>query len=166
MPLLPELLRKFGYTTFATGKWQNGRQWFERSFSHGDEIFIGAGGEPDELIGFDFVKTGEYAETNGHRLKDHPNEVVASAMTAFLENRPRGKPFFAYVGFNASKNPQDLPEKFRLMYAQNQPPLPKNFLSEHPFGIGSGGSEALNKKRGPRRRRGAKLWCTSPVTMA
>lgn len=44
-------------------------------------------------MGFDFDKTGEYAETNGHRLKAHPNEVVASPVTAFLENRPRGKTF-------------------------------------------------------------------------
>lgn len=34
-------------------------------FSSTDQ-FIGAGGEPDELMGFDFDKTGEYAYANGH----------------------------------------------------------------------------------------------------
>ncbi len=136
MPLLPGTLRHAGYSTFATGMWQNGHRWFKQSFSQGDEICFGPRGENADPALFDFDESGEYAEANGHRPGNDFNETFAAAATSFLKNRPRGKPFFAYVSFSAPCDLQCVPSKYRSMYASNQPPLPQNVLRKHPFDIG------------------------------
>ncbi|GEM_PF-2473517 len=135
MPLLPEILRNAGYATFATGKWQNGHRWFERSFSHGDEIIFGTGENEGELEVFDFDETGAYAETAGHRPVGNLNENFAEATATFLRDRPRGKPFFAYVSFSAPTVPQDVPQGYRSLYAAKQPQAPANYLREQPIDI-------------------------------
>lgn len=136
MPLLPETLRNVGYSTFATGTWQNGRPWFKQSFSHGDEICFGLRGENADRALFDFDESGEYAEAAGHHPDGNVNEMFAAAATSFLKNRPRGKPFFAYVSFSSPCDPQSVPLEYRLKYASKQPPLPQNVLRVHPFDIG------------------------------
>jgi len=83
---------------------------------------------------FDFDETGEYAADSVHELNGRPNEVVAGTVTAFLANRPRGKPFFAYAGFTASTDPRSFPEECRSMYSQSASPLPPNFSSEQLLG--------------------------------
>src|SRR5262245_26493065 len=40
-PLLPEVLRKGGYSTFATGKWHNGEPAFLRAFPDARSVFFG-----------------------------------------------------------------------------------------------------------------------------
>ena len=133
MPLLPEILRKRGYATFATGKWQNGTAWFQRAFSHGEDIFFGDMGNHQGLWVHDHDATGEYAEKQSHMIKGFSSEVFAQAAVAFLENRPRGKPFFAYVGFTAPHDPRNPPNG----YHSKSPSLPKNYLREHPFDNGA-----------------------------
>src|SRR5690606_29288009 len=38
---MPEYFKNNGYETFGTGKWHNGKESFNRSFSTGDNIFFG-----------------------------------------------------------------------------------------------------------------------------
>lgn len=133
MPLLPEVLRERGYTTFATGKWQNGREWFNRGFSHGDEIFFGDMGNHEGLEVHDYDPTGEYPAEASHQIKGYSSEAFAKAAIDFLQERPRGKPFFAYVSFTAPHDPRNPPSGYRT----SLPPLPENFVAQHGFDNGS-----------------------------
>lgn len=65
--------------------------------------------------------------------------MIADAAIDFLNNKAGKyavKPFFMYVGFTAPHDPRDAPDKYRQMYYKNKPPLPKNFLPQHPFDNG------------------------------
>ena len=42
-------------------------------------------------------------------------------------------PFFLYVSFMAPHDPRNPPQKYREIYYKKRPPLPKNFLPQHPF---------------------------------
>jgi len=139
---LPELLRKAGYFTFATGKWHNDRAAWIRSFDYGDNIFFGAmhfpsdGGHEHPLL-FHFDPTGNYpyeAMFHGDRFS---SVMYADAAVDFIQNLPAGSaPFFAYVAFTAPHDPRTPPPPYDTMYDPAQIPLPDNFLPEHPFDDG------------------------------
>jgi arylsulfatase A-like enzyme len=63
-------------------------------------------------------------------------EVFSSATIGFLKNRPKEKPFFAYLSFKTPHDPRVVPPKFHQMYEADKLPLPPNFLPEHPFDNG------------------------------
>jgi hypothetical protein len=64
------------------------------------------------------------------------SEVFANDAVKFIEGAKTEENFFLYVAFMAPHDPRNPPEKYREMYYQNRPPLPKNFLPQHPFKIG------------------------------
>jgi arylsulfatase A-like enzyme len=64
------------------------------------------------------------------------SEQFADAAVSFLKSRSGDGPFFCYVAFTAPHDPRNPPLPFREMYYRNRPPLPENFLPQHPFDNG------------------------------
>ena len=64
------------------------------------------------------------------------SELFADGAIDFLQSHDRSKPFFAYVAFTAPHDPRQPPPDYRERYYRNRPPLPPNFLPQHPFDNG------------------------------
>jgi arylsulfatase A-like enzyme len=64
------------------------------------------------------------------------SELFADAAIEFLNSHDGGKPFFAYVAFTTPHDPRMPPTAHREMYYRDLPPLPGNFLPQHPFDNG------------------------------
>lgn len=151
---LGECLRKAGYQTFGTGKWHNGKESFNRSFSAGDEIFFGGMADHWNVPAHHYDPSGQYGgkiprcvdafKSNELRIHHcdhivpgrHSSEMVCDAAIDFLETRDPGKPFFAYVAFLAPHDPRTMPEEFLRMYNPEEIELPPNFMGGHPFDTG------------------------------
>jgi arylsulfatase A-like enzyme len=131
--LLPELLRENGYTTFATGKWHNGEPSFQRAFERGEAVFFGGMADHNRVPVADLAG-GKLV--NRRHAEKFSSELFADAAIAFLRGDREPKPFFLYVAFTASHDPRNPPASFREMYYRDPPPLPRNFLPQHPFDNG------------------------------
>jgi arylsulfatase A-like enzyme len=66
----------------------------------------------------------------------HSTELFSGAAVDFLRSRGRDddRPFFLYVAFTAPHDPRETHYRFRSPYHQ-PPPLPENFLPQHPLGL-------------------------------
>ena len=131
--LLPELLREGGYATFATGKWHNGESSLVRAFPDARSVFLG--GMADHTK----VPVGDVRDGKVHNRRvaeKFSSEQFADAAIDFLESRRGEEPFFCYVAFTAPHDPRNPPETYREMYYNDRPPLPANFLPQHPFDNG------------------------------
>ena len=71
---------------------------------------------------------GPKREAGGFSSTVFADEAVKFIQTAGLE-----QPFFLYVAFMAPHDPRNPSEKYRRMYYDKRPPLPENFLPQHPF---------------------------------
>ena len=132
--LLPELLQEDGYVTFGTGKWHNGQASWLRAFQRGKNIFFGGMSDHTKVPVRDLGLDGKLTEVRtGEKFS---SELFADAVIEFLQNHDGKKPFFAYVAFTAPHDPRMPPVAFREMYYRNLPPLPANFLPQHPFDNG------------------------------
>ncbi|HUV64368.1 MAG TPA: sulfatase-like hydrolase/transferase [Sedimentisphaerales bacterium] len=141
--IMPELLRENGYTTFATGKWHNKEESFLRGFEKGRAIFFGGMADHTRVPVVDLSPEGQFVkERTG---KEFSSELFTNAAIEFLENYRQDKPFFAYVAFTAPHDPRNPPMKYRQMYYKDRPPLPRNFMPQHPFDNGhmTGRDESL-----------------------
>jgi arylsulfatase A-like enzyme len=139
---LPEVLRHRGYVTFGTGKWHNKEPAFLRSFERGKSVMFG--GMSNHLrVPIKDVADGKSIDRG--ISEKFSSELFADAAIDFLANYKDEKPFYAYVSFSAPHDPRQPPEKYRKMYYDARPPLPKNFLPQHPFHNGwmTGRDEAL-----------------------
>ncbi len=130
----PEVFGKSGYTTFATGKWHNQQESLLRSFQHGRSIFFGGMGNPYTLPLQDI--TPDHTLTNKHPSGTHSVEKFADAAVEFLKGQSGKAPFLCYVAFNAPHDPRQAPASYHERHATNPPPLPANYLPEHPFDNG------------------------------
>ncbi|MGQ9576046.1 MAG: sulfatase-like hydrolase/transferase [Thermoguttaceae bacterium] len=132
--LLPELLQEYGYVTFGTGKWHNGRPSWLRAFQRGKSVFFGGMADhtkvPVEDLGPDGKLTG--ART-GEKFS---SELFADAAIEFLRTYGGSRPFFLYVAFTAPHDPRMPPLPYREAYYRDPPPLPANFLPQFPFDNG------------------------------
>jgi hypothetical protein len=54
----------------------------------------------------------------------------------FLRSAEPGRPFLCYVAFTAPHDPRNPPTNAVLPYYRKRPPLPPNFLPQHPFDNG------------------------------
>ncbi|HXG09979.1 MAG TPA: sulfatase-like hydrolase/transferase [Gemmataceae bacterium] len=131
--LLPELLHEHGYTVFATGKWHNGQPSFLRAFPRGRSVFFGGMNDHTRTLVAD-VQDGKVV--NQRVAEKFSSEQFADAAIEFLQTHRSDKPFFCYVAFTAPHDPRNPPEKYRELYYRNRPPLPANFLPQHPFDNG------------------------------
>jgi arylsulfatase A-like enzyme len=131
--LLPELLRRNGTVTFATGKWHNGEASFVRAFPEARSVFFGGMNDHTKVAVAD-VRGGKVV--NRRTAAKFSSEEFADAAIDFLSSHTGEKPFFCYVAFTAPHDPRNPPEKYREHYYKNRPPLPANYLPQHPFDNG------------------------------
>jgi arylsulfatase A-like enzyme len=131
--LLPELLREHGYAVFATGKWHNGETSFHRAFPRGRSVFFGGMDDHTKVHVCDVDNGKVSAKRTAAKFS---SEEFADAAIGFLESHRGPEPFFCYVAFTAPHDPRNPPEKYREMYYNHRPPLPANFLPQHPFDNG------------------------------
>jgi len=152
---LGETFREAGYEAFGTGKWHNGTAAYARSFSDGAEIFFGGMDDHWNVPACDFDPTGEYPgrlptvrdpfrgkeriDRPGDHIRAgyHSTDLFVDATLAFLDRRPRDRPFFAYVSLMAPHDPRVMPERFKNRYDLASIELPANFLPEHPIDTGA-----------------------------
>lgn len=132
--LLPELLQEQGYVTFGTGKWHNGEASWRRAFQKGRAVFFGGMSDHTRVPVRDRGPDGKLRPARvGEKFS---SELFADAAIRFLREHDRHKPFFAYVAFTAPHDPRQPPAEFAQRYYRRRPPLPENFLPQHPFDNG------------------------------
>ena len=141
--LWPQLLEKAGYDTYFSGKWH--------IKADADKAFLTArhvrGGMPRQTPqGYDRPHEGT---TDAWKPWDkslggfweggkHWSEVLGDDAVDYLDRAAtRDKPFFMYLAFNAPHDPRQSPKKFVDMYPLDKIQLPRPFLTEYPFNIGS-----------------------------
>lgn len=133
-PILPELLRAAGYTTFMTGKWHNGGSAVLRGFEKGKAILLGGMSNHEAVPVQDVSAEGTF--TNKRTGEKFSSELFADAAVEFLGEHDGETPFFAYVAFTAPHDPRQPPLAYRTPYYDKLPPLPPNFMPQHPFDNG------------------------------
>ncbi len=129
----PEIFRDAGYQTFLTGKWHNGNESCLRSFESGKHVFLG--GMCDHTNVTTHTLTNQRLEKNPPN-KSFSSELFTGAIIDFLHERDRQRPFYAALCFTAPHDPRQPPESYRNHYYNALPPLPHNFLPQHPFNNG------------------------------
>jgi arylsulfatase A-like enzyme len=134
--MMPEVLAKNGYKTFATGKWHNGPKLFARAFGNGGNIFFGGMGDQLKMPVQDFDPSGAYPKSAIHPSGKFSSELFADTATGFLKNYRDAEPFFLYCAFTSPHDPRTAPKRFDDMYKAAEMKLPPNFLPEHPFDNG------------------------------
>ena len=152
LPTLPEQLGKAGYRTFAVGKWHNGAKTLARSFQAGRNLFMGGMADHTKTSVQDLLPNGELTEKRvGKRFS---STLFADAAVDFIESHSSDSPYFLYVSFTAPHDPRNPPPSYRNLYYDNRPPLPKNFLPDHPFDTGhlTGGKRDESLASHPRKR--------------
>ena len=131
--VLPGLLaREAGYDPFIIGKWHNGLTTLKMGFSEGRSVYMGGMADHSDFKVQDFSK-GKLSEK--YKAEAFSSTQFANEAVRFIEERKSDKPFFLYVSFLAPHDPRNPPEPYRERYYNKRPPLPQNFLAEHPFKI-------------------------------
>jgi arylsulfatase A-like enzyme len=127
---LPMYLRSLGYHTCHIGKWHNDGHPSERGFDESHLVFPG-----DDI--------GPYAghqltfQEQGQIVSGHSTELFGARACSFLQRAPKDQPWFCYVALHSPHDPRTAPEPWASMYRHKQlPPLPPNFMPEHPFDTG------------------------------
>ena len=131
--LLSARLREHGYTTFATGKWHNGQPSFVRAFPDARAVFFGGMDDHTKVPVQDVVNGQVVNRRVGEKFS---SELFADAAVDFLKGYRGERPFYAYIAFTAPHDPRQPPAKHAEHYYKNRPPLPANFLPQHPFDNG------------------------------
>lgn len=129
--VLPAYLHEHAkYQTFLIGKWHNGRATLNRSFKNGRSVYMGGMANHADFMVQDLTdgKLGAKRDAKGFSSTVFANEAVR-----YIKQAKDDQPFFLYVAFMAPHDPRNPPQEYREMYYNRRPPLPKNFLPEHPF---------------------------------
>ncbi|MDB4537251.1 sulfatase-like hydrolase/transferase [Akkermansiaceae bacterium] len=129
--ILPAHLEKEGgYRSHIVGKWHNGQGTLNKSFRSGRAIYMG--GMADHTS-FQVQDLQEGKLQPKRDAGGFSSTVFADAAIEFIEKADGEQPFFLYVAFMAPHDPRNPPEKYREIYYNKRPPLPPNFLPQHPF---------------------------------
>ena len=128
---LPALLsEKADYKTFIVGKWHNGKATLDQSFRNGRSVYMGGMANHADFQVQDLTGGELSAKRDAGGFS---STVYADEAVKFIKGSDREQPFFLYVAFTAPHDPRNPPEKYRQMYYKNRPPLPLNYLPQHPF---------------------------------
>lgn len=130
----PEKFGSSGYATFATGKWHNGPESLLRSFQNGRSIFMGGMGNPYKLAIQDIGPDHKLA--NKHESGEHSVKLFTDAALEFMQAQSKEKPWLCYVSYNLPHDPRVAPQSWHERTNASKPPLPANFLPQHPFDNG------------------------------
>ena len=130
----PEQFAKAGYRTFMTGKWHNGAASATRAFQAGSNVFFGGMSAAHNMPVQDFA--GGKAPGPKRISPQHHTELFADTAIEFLRQQTHGQPFLCYVAFKSPHDPRTATPAWHAHYRTNLPPLPANFLSQHPFDNG------------------------------
>lgn len=134
---LPQQFKRNGYTTFGTGKWHNGTDSFQKSFTTGGKIMFGGMSSHYDIPIYDFDPLGDYAPEKQYALQEkHSSNVYSDEAIRFLHRYDGNNPFFMYVAYQAPHDPKEMPEEFLQMYDPETLSLPPNFKPRHPFNNG------------------------------
>lgn len=132
----PEQFAEAGYHTFLTGKWHNGGESALRSFQQGKAIFLGGMHDPYTIPLQDIADSHKFE--NKRVQKEHAVEIFADAAIGFLKEQAASEsPFLCYVAFNCPHDPRIAPPEYHKRLQDRQPPVPQNFLPQHPFNNGA-----------------------------
>lgn len=122
---IAQLLRDAGYRTSVAGKWHLGdktenlppARGFDRSVIQAD-----SGSDNFEMRPYLPTKTRAYWYEDGREMTSLPDDFYSSrffvdkTIDYLRENQDSGKPFFAYVAFQANHSPIQVPRQFRERY--------------------------------------------------
>ncbi len=135
-PILPELLRNVGYTTFMTGKWHFGKRATCRGWDRARSVLFGGMSDHNRVPTADLQQDGRWSKP---RRRGFSSTVFANEAISYLEDQAKtggAKPFFAYVSFTAPHDPRTPPPGWRR-YDPESLPLPRNYRGMHPFNNGA-----------------------------
>ncbi len=127
---LAEVLRSSGYHTYMAGKWHLGHKKgslpFDRGFQRSFSMLVGGASHWSDMLGILPSDDPAKYSLNGNFLESLPANHYSSRsfadylMEAIRENRGDGKPFLAYLAFQAVHDPVQVPEpwlsKYRGLY--------------------------------------------------
>ncbi len=103
--LLPEYLRELGYATGAFGKWNLGFAEGSRPTDRGFDEYIGCISGNCDYFTYSYNGRHDlYVGTEPARMEGYTTDIFANSASAFIR-RNTGRPFFAYVPFNAAHYP-------------------------------------------------------------
>jgi arylsulfatase A-like enzyme len=134
-PTWPGQLGRAGWTTFITGKWHNGARSLPASFAEGHNVFLGGMTDQNQVKVRDLLPDGTLSP---ERTAAGPSsETFADSAVRFLKDPRRlDQPFCLYVALTSPHDPRTPPAEFLRPYLAKPPPLPSNFLAQHPFDNG------------------------------
>ena len=129
----PQWFGDRGWRTFATGKWHNGRTAFARSFQEGRSVFFGGMADHTRVPVVDYAHSTFSPVRTATRFS---SEEFADAVIGFLKDAGTNQPFLCHVAFTAPHDPRNPLRESVEPYYRRKPPLPSNFLPQHPFDNG------------------------------
>src|SRR5205085_2738577 len=97
-------------------------------------VFFGGMGNPYKQPVQDFSPGADPSAP--HDSGKHSVELFADSAVDFLKRQKGEKPFLCYVAFNAPHDPRLAPKEYHDHYNADKPPLPPNYLPQHPFNSG------------------------------
>ncbi len=131
--IMPTYFSKFGYITFATGKWHNEKSAFEAGFQQGKSIFLGGMADHFNIAVGDLDNDGKLSEP---QKKGFSTDIFTEAAIGFLERYATGdrkNPFFCYVAYTVPHDPYSPRPDYLDRYLPGSVPLPGNYMPLHPF---------------------------------
>ena len=139
----PQLLEKAGYDTYFSGKWHIKA---DATKTFGTVRHVRPGMPNQTKQGYDRPHEGKadvwkpWDKKFGGFWKGgkHWSEVLGDDAVDFLGTAAKSdKPFFMYLAFNAPHDPRQSPKQYVDKYPLDKIALPKPFLKDYPYNIGS-----------------------------
>lgn len=135
-PLLPRVLAEAGYHCAHIGKWHNDGHPRDRGYHQTRRVWPSDTVVPYYRDGDTWRGSQDLTfEENGRQIRGHSTELFAEAALDFLNQAPRN-PWFCFVGLHSPHDPRTAPPPYDRWYENRPPPLPPNFMPEHPFDNG------------------------------
>jgi len=127
--LLPQALADAGYHCCHVGKWHNEGHPREKGYHETWRVFPNDLAEP-------YIGHWQAYRENGKIVIGHSTELFCEATTEFLHRATTTQPWFCYCALLSPHDPRTAPEPWKSMYDRRPPPLPPNYMPEHPFDNG------------------------------